>query len=137
MQRPFHFIAYELIGDVFSVRLQKPRIEDQHIDVMVQKPRQGDLLLVAAGQLSHGLLRRGAANTKPIDPWPGHRLLPGRKHERPGTKARKPRESEVQGDAAGGGQSLTFAILAEHAHPLRPALCGRCGPGRAGRAAPR
>lgn len=32
MQRPFHFIEFDLVGDVFCVRLQKPRIEDHQMD---------------------------------------------------------------------------------------------------------
>ena len=32
MQRPYYYIAYELIGDVYCVRLQNPRIEDHQVD---------------------------------------------------------------------------------------------------------
>src|SRR5436190_23714190 len=32
MQRPYHFIAFELVGDVFCVRLQQLRIEDDQMD---------------------------------------------------------------------------------------------------------
>jgi hypothetical protein len=32
MQRPFQFIEFEIVGDVFCVRLRKPRIEDHQLD---------------------------------------------------------------------------------------------------------
>ncbi|MBI3822146.1 MAG: STAS domain-containing protein [Planctomycetes bacterium] len=32
MQRPYHFILYDLIGEVFCVRLLQPRIEDRQMD---------------------------------------------------------------------------------------------------------
>ncbi len=32
MQRPFHFIAFELANDVFCVRLQRARIEDHEME---------------------------------------------------------------------------------------------------------
>src|SRR5471030_264909 len=32
MQRPYALIAFELTGDVFCVRLQKPRVEDHQLD---------------------------------------------------------------------------------------------------------
>ena len=32
MQRPYHFIVFELIGDVFCVRLKKPRVEDHQME---------------------------------------------------------------------------------------------------------
>jgi len=32
MQRPYQFIAFEVVGAVFSVRLQHPRIEDEQMD---------------------------------------------------------------------------------------------------------
>jgi anti-sigma B factor antagonist len=32
MQRPYQFIAFKLVGDVYCVRLQKPRVEDHQMD---------------------------------------------------------------------------------------------------------
>jgi hypothetical protein len=118
-------VDLRLAGDVDPARRL---VEHQHVDLVVQQPPDGHLLLVAAGKLSDRLARMRAANPEAIDPPRGGPILPRRPHREGRTERLEPCEGHIVGDAQPHREALARAILAEHPHPLSPPIVR---PGRA------
>ena len=74
----------QLVDQLVDLRLARDvdaarrLVEHQHVDVVVQQPRDRDLLLVAAGQLARPAGAGAAADAEAIDPPRGGRVLPRR-----------------------------------------------------------
>src|SRR6185312_12822761 len=95
-------------------------VEQQDVDAVVQEAGDGDLLLVAAGELARRLVGALAADVQLFEPARRQRAARGGADQR-----RELRERQVVGDAEAERQAFFLAVLADQSHPLRPARAGR------------
>src|SRR5207247_8353973 len=93
--------------------------------VVVQQPRNGDLLLIAARQLADRLARVAARDAEPLDPSGRGRAL-SRRHDGERRPERlEARERHVVGDAQSERHAFASPLFAEHADALLPSRMRR------------
>ncbi len=96
-------------------------IEQQYVDIMMQQPRDGDFLLIAAGQVADRLPRGSQADIQPVDPGPGA-LRPGFAGDGIAGSFDSARFSAMLKSSA---KPSALAVLADHSDALRPPPSGR------------
>ena len=111
-----HAVNLGLGADVDAAR---GFIQEKQIDMVMEKPGEGNFLLVAAGKVADFLRWSPASDAQAIDPGLSGSAFVGRKHER-----WEIGESEVVGDGQVEGQAFGFAVFADHASALVPAGAG-------------
>src|SRR5690606_26480758 len=92
----------------------------QHVDVVIEQSRHGNLLLVAARERADVLVWSGAPHGQAVDPLTRRGGLPPRPDHGPWPEPVELREREVLGHAETGREPFTCTVLAHHAHALLP-----------------
>ena len=110
-------------------------VEQQHVGLLVDDAREGDLLLVAARERAHRLARPAHADVELAGALGGLLALAGRVEDAAAGAGREARERDVVGHGQRQRQALALAVLAQVAEAVREPLGG--GARRAGASRPR